>query len=534
MKKAAWHLLFAVVALMAMSISLAPAFAATSQGVAADPDDPRAFSQTGYRIDNDKFWDYFQHRGGINNFGYPVSRTFQLLGHQVQIFQRRVLEIEPDGSVGQLNLLDNSLMPYTTINGATFPATDPNLIKTAPAVGSPNYSSAIINWIEQTSPNTLYGMPVNFFKTFYNTVSLSVAYPNGGGDPNSIPGLDLEMWGVPLSPPTSDPHNSNFVYQRFQRGIMMYDNSCKCTQGVLLGDYFKSIITGNNLPADLATQAAASPFFKQYNNANPNGLNNPDALPNTNMKDAFVTEVGAPSAAPTSVPTAAPTPVPTAVPTSVPTVAPTRVPTPVPTTVPTVAAPPTPTPANQGPLLAAAAGLGLVAFIGIVVGVVMLSSRRPPAPQAPPAPSPAPPSLPPRSDATEVIDRTEVMDRTVVSAPVDDGATLIAGPGRQPPSLPKGKLHIVQLGTESEVILSQSETVLGREASNPVVLKDPLASRRHARIILENGDYWIEDLKSLNGTRVNGEVLSERRKLASNDQIKIGDIVLTFMLESGK
>ncbi|HLH72622.1 MAG TPA: FHA domain-containing protein, partial [Chloroflexota bacterium] len=190
-----------------------------------------------------------------------------------------------------------------------------------------------------------------------------------------------------------------------------------------------------------------------------------------------------------------------------------------------------------GPLLAAAAGLGLVAFIGIVVGVVMLSSRRPPAPQAPqapPAPSPAPPPLPPRSDATEVIDRTEVMDRTVVSAPVDDGATLIAGPGRQPPSLPKGKLHIVQLGTESEVILSQSETVLGREASNPVVLKDPLASRRHARIILENGDYWIEDLKSLNGTRVNGEVLSERRKLASNDQIKIGDIVLTFMLESGK
>ncbi|MGH2367148.1 MAG: hypothetical protein ACRDI2_03030, partial [Chloroflexota bacterium] len=40
------------------------------------PRDERFFSATGYRIDNDAIWDYFQARGGVATFGYPVSRTF--------------------------------------------------------------------------------------------------------------------------------------------------------------------------------------------------------------------------------------------------------------------------------------------------------------------------------------------------------------------------------------------------------------------------------------------------------------------------
>jgi len=309
MKRVTWRFLSVLVALVMIFTSLTPVFAAPSDTVAAVTD-ARYFSQTGFRIDNDKFWDYFQHRGGINNFGYPVSRTFQFLGNQVQFFQRRILEINPDGSVGQMNILDNTLMPYTTINGATFPATDPNLIKTAPSVGSPNYASAVIAWIQNTSPNSVSGMGVNFFSTFNNTVSLSTAYPNGGGNANWLPGLDLEMWGIPLSAPALDPHNHNFVYQRYQRGIMMYDATCKCTQGVLLGDYFKSIITGNNLPGDLAAQAANSPYFKQYNNGKPNGLNNPSTLANTNLSNAFEQEQPAAGTAPVA-PAGSPAPAPT-------------------------------------------------------------------------------------------------------------------------------------------------------------------------------------------------------------------------------
>lgn len=267
--------------------------------------DPRYFSQTGFRIDNDQFWSYFQARGGITNFGYPVSRNFTFLGSTVQFFQRRIVEINSDGSVGQLNLLDPGLMPYTTVNYATFPASDPNFTKSAPQVGSPTYGTAILAWIQAVSPNTFGSFAVNFFSTFQNTVSMSVAYPTGGGNAGLLEGIDLEMWGVPISAPAADPHNGNFVYQRYQRGVMHFDASTGTTQGILLADYFKSIITGTNLPADLAAAAKNSPYFMQYNKGKTNSVNNPSGVPNTNMTNAFEAEAPvstSPSPAPTGTP----------------------------------------------------------------------------------------------------------------------------------------------------------------------------------------------------------------------------------------
>ena len=102
--------------------------------------DERYFPQTQFRIDNDAFWDFFQHRGQVRTFGYPVSRVFQLDGFQVQIFQREVMQLQPDGGVQTLNLLDPGLMPYTRINGSTFPAPDPAVIAATPPV-------KVIGWI---------------------------------------------------------------------------------------------------------------------------------------------------------------------------------------------------------------------------------------------------------------------------------------------------------------------------------------------------------------------------------------------------
>jgi hypothetical protein len=271
----------------------------TTWPAASAQSDPRFFAETGFRIDNDAFFDYFQHRGGIPTFGFPVSRTFTLQGKTVQIFQRRVLEINPDGTVGQLNLLDQGgLLPFNTFNFAVFPAPDPALASSAPPVGSPNYSTAILSFVQQHAPDSFNGLPVNFFTTFENTVPASAAFPNGGGSPGLLTGFDLEMWGVPISQPAFDPNNHNFVYQRFQRGIMHFDNTNHTTQGILVGDYLKSIITGVNLPADLAQEAAGSPLLRQYNNSKPNGLNNPALLPNTNMTNAFQPEAPVTSVAP--------------------------------------------------------------------------------------------------------------------------------------------------------------------------------------------------------------------------------------------
>ncbi len=67
----------------------------------------------------------------------------------------------------------------------------------------------------------------------------------------------------------------------------MYDASSHATQGMLLADYFKDILTGTNVPPDLASQAQGSKFYQQYNDGQPNGLNQPSLLDSTNLQFAF-------------------------------------------------------------------------------------------------------------------------------------------------------------------------------------------------------------------------------------------------------
>jgi pSer/pThr/pTyr-binding forkhead associated (FHA) protein len=53
-------------------------------------------------------------------------------------------------------------------------------------------------------------------------------------------------------------------------------------------------------------------------------------------------------------------------------------------------------------------------------------------------------------------------------------------------------------------------------------------SRRHARIVVGEGEAVIEDLDSRNGTYVSGERLSKPRKLENGDKIKVGAASLLF------
>ena len=127
-----------LVLLLILGVTL-PASSATAQ--TQPTTDPRFFSQTNFRIDNDAFWNFFQGRVGIPTFGFPVSRQFLLDGFQVQIFQRNIMQLQADGGVQTLNLLDPGLMPYTRINGSTFPASDPAVVRATPPVSDPNYDS---------------------------------------------------------------------------------------------------------------------------------------------------------------------------------------------------------------------------------------------------------------------------------------------------------------------------------------------------------------------------------------------------------
>ncbi|MEZ6073384.1 MAG: SpoIIE family protein phosphatase [Pirellulales bacterium] len=90
-------------------------------------------------------------------------------------------------------------------------------------------------------------------------------------------------------------------------------------------------------------------------------------------------------------------------------------------------------------------------------------------------------------------------------------------------------LQVVEGLTPGQLFrIDGDEAVLGRHPDCDVVLDVGAISRRHARIILDGGDYYVEDLGSRNGTLVNDEVIESPRRLEENDRVKICDLSFTF------
>lgn len=82
---------------------------------------------------------------------------------------------------------------------------------------------------------------------------------------------------------------------------------------------------------------------------------------------------------------------------------------------------------------------------------------------------------------------------------------------------------LVNLTTGERVILDDPSVSMGRAPENRVILpEDGYASASHARIFWDQGTWWIEDLKSSNGTKVNNELLTGPWRLAPSDVIKVG------------
>jgi len=86
-----------------------------------------------------------------------------------------------------------------------------------------------------------------------------------------------------------------------------------------------------------------------------------------------------------------------------------------------------------------------------------------------------------------------------------------------------------KLGATYEV--EGDEVSIGREKTNDVCLPHETISRFHARLIFEDGAWSVTDLRSSNGTRVNGRKI-ERETLRHMDEIQCGEVVLLFMDDS--
>lgn len=99
-----------------------------------------------------------------------------------------------------------------------------------------------------------------------------------------------------------------------------------------------------------------------------------------------------------------------------------------------------------------------------------------------------------------------------------------------------GRLKIVESGSDpllspGRVLALQSQSRIGADADNDIVLDDKFVSARHARLRW-NGDGWsIEDLGSTNGTFVDGRRCTPHQEemVLIGAILEIGDVVLQLL-----
>ena len=90
-------------------------------------------------------------------------------------------------------------------------------------------------------------------------------------------------------------------------------------------------------------------------------------------------------------------------------------------------------------------------------------------------------------------------------------------------------LRIVSHGLNKEFLINKPTITFGREKSqNDYYMQEPTVSGKHFKIFYRSSEYFIEDLGSSNGTRINGTRVNSH-KLRHNDIIQAGKLQMMFV-----
>lgn len=81
-------------------------------------------------------------------------------------------------------------------------------------------------------------------------------------------------------------------------------------------------------------------------------------------------------------------------------------------------------------------------------------------------------------------------------------------------------------GQQSQYDFNSGSITIGRMKGNDVVLPKGNVSKKHSRISVVDGQIFIADMKSTNGTYVNGRKVSGEQPISETDKIYIGDFIL--------
>jgi len=84
-----------------------------------------------------------------------------------------------------------------------------------------------------------------------------------------------------------------------------------------------------------------------------------------------------------------------------------------------------------------------------------------------------------------------------------------------------------------QIDLRHGETLIGRSPDCQVTIEDPLVSREHAKIVIDDQGITVFDLKSRNGVKVNGHPVRGTAQIFDGDRIRVGTQELVFCQVDG-
>lgn len=104
------------------------------------------------------------------------------------------------------------------------------------------------------------------------------------------------------------------------------------------------------------------------------------------------------------------------------------------------------------------------------------------------------------------------------------------GPDQTPVREVFGNYLVVIAGADAgkRVEITDTPITIGRDARQTLVFDDTQLSRLHARVSLVNGEVIFEDLKSTNGTYLDGVRLTEPATLREGQVVRMGGQLLTY------
>src|SRR5947208_986920 len=88
-------------------------------------------------------------------------------------------------------------------------------------------------------------------------------------------------------------------------------------------------------------------------------------------------------------------------------------------------------------------------------------------------------------------------------------------------------------GAERRETFDKNEINVGRVQGNDLMLPKGNVSKHHARLLYRDGRFIVTDLKSTNGTYVNGRKIAQATIVREGDKIYIGDFVLKLDTGAG-